>query len=413
VDNCIIDPDDCPTPKDLSCLADAVYKKTGRQDLLVDELAQHYCFKTASPNDGHFLAAALLIEGAIVSVLTLNFDLALTTALAHLRAGSTVGIIEGPNDFRKQVAFNLYYLHRNANAPDPEDWVLRTDVLKSNWKNGWERVVAGKVLATPVAVFVGLGSSAAVLTESVKMIRKTIPNGSLVYQVDPGEFGDSEFSKDLDIQPGEFIQRGWCDFMSELSDRLLLAQTRSLIESARALVERERLVAEDIDHVVERIKRMGLLGFGTLRANWLLADRRYSADEPASREFVADLLLAAATVARVTGTTAFPFDDGIVEFRRGDQIVDCRIFVSGNGTHGCLAVEGKLSARARGFRNHATPPLGVVVSHTRDHGIRPVAAPQDLIDGEITPTIIGQSALPMTHVEAIRRTALEGGRVAR
>ena len=74
---------DCPTPGDLSALADAVMMKTGRQRLLVEQLSQNYTLQTATPNEGHLIAAALLREGAIASVLTLNFDLALSAAISE------------------------------------------------------------------------------------------------------------------------------------------------------------------------------------------------------------------------------------------------------------------------------------------------------------------------------------------
>src|SRR4051812_562874 len=67
---------ECPEPENLSSLADTVYDKTGAQTLLVKQLLDHYELKTATPNDGHLLAAALLAEGVVLTVVTLNFDLA-------------------------------------------------------------------------------------------------------------------------------------------------------------------------------------------------------------------------------------------------------------------------------------------------------------------------------------------------
>ena len=411
MDNQVIDAEDCHTPEDLTCLADAVFAKTGRQQLLVEQLAQHYAFRTASPNEGHLLAAALLMEGAIVSILTLNFDLALTSALAFLRAGTAIGIIQGPGDFGEQKAFNLYYLHRNANEPDSEQWILRTGDLESNWKNSWEHIVAGKVLSTPVVIFVGLGSRAAVLTESVKMIRKAIPDRNRSYLVDPGTEEQSEFFAALNLDPSGFIQRPWCGFMGELSNRLVLAQTRELEGAAKLLVARENLAAEDIDGLLARFQDMGLLDIGSLRAKWLMEEARYASDEPNSRELVADLLLAAATFARTTGTIAFPFMDGVVEFRKDDRIVDCRVFISGKGTHSIISIEGELSARESEFRRRATSPNGAIVSATRDNWTGTVANPGNVLSGNTQEgSIMGNGILNLTSVDSLRQSALQKDR---
>lgn len=158
VANNVITPLDDALQWDLSILADTVFSTTKSQSLLVDQLSEHYSFKDATPNDGHLLAAALLREGVVSTVLTLNFDLAFTTAIGALGVGKDIGIIDGPGDFGKQKTCNVYYLHRNVNAANPEDWVLRTVDLQANWKNGWEKVVAGRVLSTPVVLFAGLGS---------------------------------------------------------------------------------------------------------------------------------------------------------------------------------------------------------------------------------------------------------------
>lgn len=148
----VLTPGDCPTPADLSALADAVVAKTGYQRLLVEQLTQYYPLQAAAPNEGHLITAALLREGAIVSVLTLNFDLALSAAISWLGVGDTVGIINGPSDLPNQKAINLYYLHCNVTAHDPEAWILRTAALATEWKGQWEAVVAAKVLAAPLAV---------------------------------------------------------------------------------------------------------------------------------------------------------------------------------------------------------------------------------------------------------------------
>jgi hypothetical protein len=394
---------DCPTPSNLSCLADTVFSKTGRQLPLVEQLSQHYSFKAATPNEGHLLAAALLREGAIGSVVTLNFDLALSTAIGCLGVGDIVGIIDGPDDLPNQKAINLYYLHRNVTAADPETWILRTEGLKTEWKGRWQSVVAAKVLSTPVVVFAGLGSPADVLIESTKLIQNAIPNGNKTYQVDTVDYNSSEFFKALALDPSAFIRATWCEFMAALSQRLVVDHTNKLRATAVTMVERDQLTPEDITALLNRVEDIGLLHLGHLRASWLLHEKPYYPDDPLARELIADLLLAAAMVARVAGATAILFEDGIVEFRRGDRTVATHVFVSGRGSRSRVAIESELSARQRRFRGRAIPPTGAIIAGTRDSGTTPVTIPPDVLLGDTSKSILfGQSAIPIFHVEALR-----------
>lgn len=404
---------DCPTPSNLSSLADAVVAKTGQQRLLVEQLSQHYALKAASPNEGHLLTAALLREGAIASVVTLNFDLALSIAIGQLGVGDAVGIIDGPDDLLNQKAINLYYLHRNANSADPETWILRTAALKTEWKGKWEAVVVARVLATPVVVFAGLGSPADVLIESSKLIQNAIPNGSRAYQIDSGDPDKSEFFKALALDPASFVQRTWCDFMAALSERLVVEHTSQLKTAADTMVQRDKLTPEDLTTLLSRLQDIGLLDVGRLRASWLLHDKPYFAEELLARELIADLLLAAALIARVTGTAAFLFGNGIVEFKRGDRTVATHVFVSGRGSRSRIAIESELSSRQRRFRGLATPPTGAIVAGIRDNGAAPITPPADVLLGDTSGSIVlGPSALPIFHVESLRQDPAQCQQVA-
>lgn len=83
----------CSAPSDLSALASAVYSATGSQVDLVRRLPRND-FRMARPNSGYLIAAALLREGVVNAVLTLNFDLAMTAALSELGA-KEVAVVEG------------------------------------------------------------------------------------------------------------------------------------------------------------------------------------------------------------------------------------------------------------------------------------------------------------------------------
>jgi len=413
VANGVLAAGDCTLPSNLSCLADAVFAKTGEQRLLVEQLSQHYQLKTASPNDGHLLAAALLREGAIAAVVTLNFDLALSTAIARLGVGDVVGVIDGPDDLPNKKAFNLFYLHRNANAADPEKWVLRTAALDTEWKGKWEQVVAAMVLATPVVVFAGLGSPANVLVQSTKLIRKAIPNGSKAYQVDPGDPDKSEFFKALALAPDAFVRKSWCEFMEELSQRLVVEHTSQLKAAAEAMVQREKLHAEDLTTLLARLQSIGLLNVGRLRANWLLHKPEYCAEESLARELLADLLLAAALIARVTDTQAVLFEDGVVEFRRGDRTVATHVLASGLGTRGRVAIETDLMQRRRRLRDRAMPLSGAIIAATLGDGTAQITPPADVLRGDTSGSIVfGPTVLPMFHVDSLRQDPTKCQQVA-
>src|SRR5438094_5404548 len=144
---------DCANPGDLSNVADAVFAATGQQRPLVDRLHLND-FRSAVPNDGYLLAAALLSEQAVSCVMTLNFDLAMSTALSMIGA-KDVSVIAGPQDHQRLGLTNVIYLHRNVDA-DAEQWILRTAALASEWQGQWIQAIATKVLNGPVTVFAGL-----------------------------------------------------------------------------------------------------------------------------------------------------------------------------------------------------------------------------------------------------------------
>jgi hypothetical protein len=404
---------DCLVPSNLSCLADAVFVKRGEQRPLVRQLSQHYNLKTASPNDGHLLTAALLREGAIAAVVTLNFDLALTTAIGRLGVGDAIGIIDGPDDLPNRKACNLYYLHRNANAADPETWILRTAALKTEWKGQWEQVVTAMVLPTPIVVFAGLGSPADVLIESSKLIHNAIPHGSKAYQVDPGDPGKSEFFKALALGPDAFVQKTWCEFMEELSQRLVVQHASLLRTAAAAMVRREHLHPEDLTALLDRLQSVGLLNVGRMRARWLLYEPEYLAEDQLSRELAVDLLLATAMIARVTDTQAILCGDGVVEFRRGDRTVAAHVLASGRGTRSRAALEPDLSTRQKHLRGRAVLPSGAIIAGTSNSSAIPITPPTDVLLGDTSESVVfGATALPMFHVDSLRQKQVQCKQVA-
>lgn len=404
---------DCTDPRNLSTLADSVVAKTGSQRALAEKLAQMYHLKSATPNEGHILAAAMLAEGALAAVVTLNFDLSLSTAISQLGVGDDVGIVDGPDDFGNQMVVNLYYLHGNANEVDPDRWVLTTSAIETEWKDRWEEVIVRKALAAPVVVFAGLGSAADVLTTSATLIRNAIPQGNKAYLVGPGQFENSEFAKSLNLGEAEYLQSAWCKFMSDLSQRLVVEQLAALLAAASTLANREQIQYEDLAAIRDRIAEQGLLGLGTLRANLMLEPTPYLHDVQQSREQIADLLLGAALIAREACALPIPTGDGVVEFHRDHRTVAAYVFASGGGTKSCATLEAELSARARQYRHRATRPAGAIVAGTRDGCAGMVAPPDDVIRGDESESIVaGESVFPVYHVEAFRHDVSLCGKVA-
>lgn len=104
----VISDGDCPNAKDLSSVADAVKQAKGTQAPLVERLPLTK-FRSAEPNEGHLLAAAMMREQAVKAVVTLNFDLAISTALAIL-GNREVITLTGPQDHHRMGIVNLVYL---------------------------------------------------------------------------------------------------------------------------------------------------------------------------------------------------------------------------------------------------------------------------------------------------------------
>lgn len=408
VDDGVLQDGDCPDPGDLSALTDVVVTKTRSQADVVVRLVDQFPLKLPTPNDGHLVAAAMLCEGAISSIVTLNFDLALSAALSVLGVETRVGVIEGPQDLPQQKVFNLYYIHRNANAADPETWVLRTAALEKEWKDTWQQIITTKVMITPVVVFAGLGTPVEVLVACAKLLRTAVPEAAKLYQVDPVPLAGSPFFAALAIDPGNYIQSGWIRFMEELSQRLVKVHIAQFDQAIKNKVEEDQVPIEDIAGLMTNLGTLGLVKLGYLRALWLLHDKPYHPGELEAARLVADLLLGLAMVARVSGAHPLIIEDGLVEFRRGDRLVAALFVVSGRGHRGKAAVEADVERRRKRYRGRWAPPQGVIVAGTSDGWINMPTPPSDILQGDAPDSIIAEQApLPLYHVGAMRADAAQ------
>lgn len=394
---------DCADPKDLSLVADAVFAKTASQRAVVERLRDRYNLKFAPPNDGYLVAAAMLYEGAISSMITLNFDLALSGALTALGVGNIVGVVECPEDLPNQRAINIYYLHRNANAADPESWVLRTNTLTSDWRDHWEPIVATKVLSAPVVVFAGLGTPVTVLIASIRLLKTALPAATTVYQVDPANSADSRFFQALALAPSAYIQYDWRRFMDELSQHLAREHASRLLAAIQRKIVDDHLPSEDVEPLLERLQTLGLVALGKLRAHWLLHDTPYCPVEPTGLGLIADLVLALAMMTRVSGAAAVIFDNGLVEFHRGTRTAISYLLASGRGYRGRAAIEAAVAARRAQYRTHPVPPRAVIVGGTSDIWNAPLTPPTDVVRGNVTDTVLADTAtLPLLHISELR-----------
>jgi hypothetical protein len=272
----------------------------------------------------------MLYEQALGCVMTLNFDLALSNALAQIGAQGKVTVISKPEDYSSFSLSSLVYLHRNVEA-NPDLWVLRSVALEKNWRDGWEKIVTERVVSAPITVFVGLGSPVGVLEESILRILSKLRGVVKVYQVDPDAKSNSSLSKKLGFPDDAYLQMSWCEFMDSLANRLVQEHRDELEKACKGLTKDEGWHDEDVKTLCQRITQHGLLNLGKIRARWTLASVSYIPRRDVVTKWLADLLLAIGLMERKSGSQAIFRSDGIIEFRHGNSIVGAVIVAHGQG----------------------------------------------------------------------------------
>ena len=303
-----------------------------------------------------------LIERSLAGVVTLNFDLAMSTALASLGSEDVVAIIAGPDDIGRLGNANLVYLHRNADAP-PEDWVLRSSHLESVWNDRWEPVIASRILVSPVVVFVGIGSPAAVLTSTVARIRAALPpDGIRVHHVDPAPFDTQAFAAALQIQATDYHQGGWCDFMANVASRVL-SEHAALFQRACVDLSNDRNYHnDDVQDLTTALETLDLRSFGRIRARWLLSHKDYAPIHAFDAHLIADILLTISFVATRLLASFHLRHDGAIEMRQQNRLIVVLGLASGRGVRTLEAMEAALSAQSRRTPWHAPGPSRILVT---------------------------------------------------
>ena len=361
--------------RDLSEVAEAVYQEKGSQRVLIDQFPPDE-FMNAQPNDGYLIMASLLLEGALGDTLTLNFDNAARNALVRIGARAQVSTIRGPEDHRRLGNRNIIYLHRSIEA-SPDTMIVRTSQLEDAWQDSWEEVIAQRVLAAPVVVFVGLGTPASVVIQTTKRIRESMCGFSAEsYVVDPIAYERSEFASALDSPRAGYLQMGWGDFMRALARRVVARQRSSIEDACEYLAQQSGIQTENVESLCDRLEQVGLPGLGHLRAAWLLDDESYLPHPTgaALRPF-SDLVLAVRMVERTSGWQAQFCVDGLVEFCKGNQVVRAMI-CHGSGSMSAAMIDVTLRNRRECIQPPSrAPSFALVAGATQGSDI---ATPTDI-----------------------------------
>ncbi len=404
----------CEEPRNLSKVADSVYDEHETQSLLVDRMHMQR-FRNVQPNRGHLIAAALMREKVVAGVLTLNYDDAMSQAISRVGGSSEIQEIAGPEQHHELGTINLVYLHRKA-GQDPDDLIMRSDVIEQEWENNWEEAIAQSQLVRPSTVFAGLGSPADVLTELTRKIREAVgEDRSTFYQVDPGAYEweeegetvQSAFTSALEISQDKYINLGWCDFMEAVGLRVLQECIDHLCRACVAEANRyEDLLpttdngdddAEDIlrrrieEHLRPSSNPYSFLEFGKLRARWLLETGLYF---PYTRdgvpEYIAQLLVAVDYIAREYDFDQVSFSptDGCATFKNTQTGRTVVIYlVHGRTKTDWNSIENRLPSNSEIERHRTTEPTCVLGSGLRGQPDSPstpesIAAPGPMYDEE-------------------------------
>ena len=361
--------------RDLSAVAEAVVGRTGSQRDLIERFPPDE-FRHAEPNEGYLIMAALFLEGALADVLTLNFDLAARTALGRLGVGSRVSTVRRPEDYIHLGTHNLIYLHRDIDS-DADTLILRAKDLEKAWKDRWEQIIAQRVLAGPVTVFVGLGSPASVLIDTTRRILEALDKQAKVYVVDPIAHGDSPIATALNTTSKDYICMGWGEFMDALAQRLVEEHRASIQHECDELTKQLGQNNEDVTDLSRRLAELGLFRLGKLRAAWMLESSSYLRHESGTPlRLFGSLVLGVRVVERVSGHQANFDDDGVVEFCRENHVT--RVMVcSGGGWMTDARIETELKKRQQVLQQRGIPCVVALVGGVDSS--TSVAAPSDII----------------------------------
>lgn len=394
-------------PSDLSEVASAVFLKQQSQALLVNALPRE-AFQHARPNLGHLLLIALIAEGAVACVATLNFDMALSNAITKLQI-TNIATVSAPEDLARFGDRAIVYLHRSAYEPNAERWVLRKEVIDDYWREGWEAVIAQRICALPQLVFAGLGSKAAALTESLKNVRARVGDNTRTYLVDPA--ATSEFAGEVSLtDAGDHIQLGWVAFMMEFAGRLATELDADLIAACERVRSAHEWGDDDttVAPVLEALRALNLVDLGLIRGQWLgtgaggyapedPSERSYIPDDAGNRDYIADVVLGLGALVASEDCTAVVTEVGTVTLESPSNYAGPLTIqvVTGRGLEpwGVIDQVEKVCSAA-GPRNADV----ILYSALRTQRPESPAAPSDIV-GDVPPDDISYAVSPLKIVD--------------
>jgi hypothetical protein len=374
---------ECADPTDLAGLATVVFQKTGSQAALIRQFPVDK-MRTARANEGYRMLIALMLEGAVSHVLSLNFDLAPQNAAVEL--GETVTVIDRPNVLIPMTK-TVVHLHGNVNSGN-DDWVLRSEVINNDWKSRWQEVVDRQILAAPNVLFVGLGSAAPVLSETVAMIAAAAGQQKAFYQADVGDYAHNDFAGQLNITADRYIRGSWCEVMHLVAGHLAEEQAHTLAKNGATILRDNGASDEELTafrEIANRLSGVTLLALGRFRANAQLnLISRYLPRTQQDEEWTALPLKALAGISAETGLTATPASTGIWHLKSGSRLQAQVLIVSGRGTRKMSALETSIRSLSRAITEEIGigPDIVLVGSVIPDVLPESVSAPSDIVDGE-------------------------------
>jgi SIR2-like domain len=383
---------ECPDPGDLAALASLVFKKTGSQHALISRfpLAR---LKMAKPNLGYRLLVALMYERAVSYVLSLNFDLAVQNASAEL--GTPIDVVDTAGQPIPTTP-TLVHLHGSVNGSS-ESLVLRKETIDAAWRGNWEQVVANQILAAPNVLFVGLGSAASVLSETVSMISDAVGGVRTFYQADVVAYGDSDFANKLDVPMDRYIRGGWSAVMTTLANRLAYEQVHTLSITGAQVLRDNQCPEEEVagfQALVGRKKGLSLLALGKMRSYARLDTKRaYIPRTAFEEELIAEPMAKLALICAKKGLFARPTLSGLWSLERDGRSLATALLASGGGVRRLAALEPNMrhicSCISEG--SPSGPDIVLVA------GTMPDTAPIDHVDiiaDEDRDDLIGHPGLP-------------------
>ncbi len=385
---------ECADPGNLAVLASLIFRKTGTQHDLVS------CFplaklKTAKPNLGHRLLVALMAEHAISYVLSLNFDLAVQNASSELGASIEIVDRSGQNI---PASPTIIHLHGNANGPS-DSLVLRRETIDAGWKGSWENVVANQILAAPNVLFIGLGSAAPVLSETITMITEAVGGGRTYFQADVVPFDDSYFAIQLDVPLDRYIEGGWCAVMEKLAERIAEEQIHTLkVTGTRVLHENDN-PEDEIAGFLElagRQQGLSLLALGQLRTFARLDTKTmYLPRTRQEEEVVAEPMAKLAAICRQIGLSAHPKPSGVWSLERDGRLIATALLASGGGVRRLAALESNLRHICRSISEVSLSGPDIVLIGGTMAEPAVVAAHVDIVADEKKDDIISGPTKPL------------------